>query len=130
MYTSERLEILQLVIPIEDTGFQDLEYMELQLKNSWQELQLVQRNNLKIREFHMEQLADYYANVRNTTRVIETKKIIISERTRNTTSKHKLYLKERHGMICNLLIPDYRVHNLLAIIGALAFTLLIQQLIA
>jgi len=32
-------------------------------------------------------------------------------------------------MIRNLLIPDYRVHDILAIIGIIAFTLLIQQLL-
>ena len=32
-------------------------------------------------------------------------------------------------MIRNLLIPDYKIHNILAIIGVIAFTLLIQQLL-
>ena len=72
----------------------------------------------------MEKLADYFSDKRDTTRVIELKKISTLERTRNTAAKHKWYLKERHGMIRNLLIPDYCIHDILAIIGVLAFTLL------
>lgn len=44
--------------------------------------------------------------------------------------KHKWYLKEKHRMIRNLFILDYRVHDTLVIIGILAFTLLIQKLTA
>ena len=49
---------------------------------------------------------------------------------RATAAKHKWYLKDRHGMIRNLLIPDYRLHDILSIIGALAFILLILQLLS
>ena len=78
----------------------------------------------------MEKLADHFAEKRNTTRAIEVKKISTSERTRSAAAKHKWYLKERHGMIRNLLIPDYCIHEILSIIGILAFTLFIQQLMA
>ena len=73
----------------------------------------------------MEKLTEHFAERRQTTRTIELKKITTSERTRTTAAKHKWYLKERHGMIRNLLIPDYKIHNILAIISVIAFTLLI-----
>ena len=91
---------------------------------------MVQSKALKTSETHMEQLANCYANLRNITRAIDKKKIRILERNRNTAFKHKWYLKGKNGMIRNLLIPYSRVHDLLVIIGALAFALLIQQLIA
>lgn len=81
------------------------------------------------RKSHMETLAEHFAVKQETKQVIEVIKIKTSERTRATAAKHKWYLKERHGMIQNLIIPDYRVHNILAIIGAMAFTLLILQLL-
>ena len=44
------------------------------------------------------------------------------EEIRKTLAKHKWYLKERTGMIRNLLVPDYLLHQTLAIIGILAWT--------
>ena len=74
----------------------------------------------------MEKMAEHFAEKRHTTRVIELNKLTTYERTHNTAAKHKCYLKDRHGMIRNLLIPDYKIHNILAIIGVISFTLLIQ----
>jgi len=88
----------------------------------------VQRKDAKYRESHIESLAEYFEVKRNTTRSIEVKEIKIFERTRAIAVKHKWYLKGRYGMIRNLLITNYRIHNVLSIIGALAFTLLIIQL--
>ena len=74
-------------------------------------------------------LADHYAEKRDTNRVIEVKKIPQSERTRRTAAKHKWYLKERHGMIRNL-VPGDQIQDILAIIGVLSFTIMMQQLMA
>lgn len=77
----------------------------------------------------MEHLAEHFALCRDTTRVIEINKINTSETIRQTAAKHKWCLKERHAMIRNLLIPNFRVYDVLAIIGVVAFILLIQELI-
>ena len=77
----------------------------------------------------MEALVEHFAVNQETTRVIEVKKSKSSERTCTTAAKYKWYLKERHGMIHNLLIPNYCVHDILAIIGTLSFTLLIIHLL-
>ena len=74
-------------------------------------------------------LDNHFAVKWETNRVIEVKNIKYSERTCTTAAKHKLYLKERHGMIHNLLIPDYYVHDILVIISTLTFTLLIFHLL-
>lgn len=78
----------------------------------------------------MGKVADHYAEIQDTMRVIEVKKISTSERTRNMAAKHIWYIKKRYGTNRNLLIPDYRIHNILAIIGVWALILLIQQLTA
>ena len=92
-------------------------------------MRLAQKTAAHNRDSHMVALAENFAVKRETTRVIEVKKIKSSESICTTTAKHKWYLKERHGMIRNLLIPDYRLHNILAIIGTLSFTLLILRLL-
>lgn len=77
----------------------------------------------------MEKLAAHFTERRQTTRKFKLNKITTSKRTCNTATKYKWYLKERHDMIRNLIIPDYKIHNILAIIGVIAFILLIQQLL-
>ena len=47
----------------------------------------------------METLGEYHAEIRNTTRLVEVKKILQLKITRNTTAKYKWYLVKRHGMI-------------------------------
>lgn len=39
-----------------------------------------------------------------------------TEKARNTAVKYKWYLSERHGMILNLLVPDYELHHILAVV--------------
>ena len=73
----------------------------------------------------MDILAEHYAEKRDTTKVIKVKKIHISELTHRTAVRHTFYLKERHGMIRNLLVPDYRIQDILAIIKVLVFTIMI-----
>ena len=81
------------------------------------------------RDSHMAVLAEHFVAKRETIRVIEVKKIKSSGRTCTTTDKHKWYMKDHHDMIRNLLIHDYRVYNILNIIGTLSFTLLIFHLL-
>jgi len=129
-HTSDRLLKLARTLLVEDNGAQNLQYVEVQLKLAWQDLRKVQRSAADHRNTHIAALADHFSITRNTTRGIELKKIKTSERTRATAAKHKWYLKDRHGMIRNLLIPDYRLHEIISIIGVLAFILLIYQLLS
>ena len=88
----------------------------------------MQKNSKDKREEHMKVLAEHYAERRNTTKVIEINKIIKYEAIRKTAAKHKWYLKERNGMIRTLLVPDYKIYQILAIIGILAWTALMGSL--
>lgn len=107
-----------------------MEYAEIQLTAAWLGLRQTQRQVHKRRESYMEKLMDHFAEKRETTRVIEVTNICTSERTCNTAAKHKWYLKECLGMIRTLLIPDYKIHDILAIIRFWALTLLIQHFTA
>ena len=44
--------------------------------------------------------------------------------------KDKYFEKKRYGMIRNLLVPDYRIQDILSIIRVIAFTIMIQLLLA
>ena len=87
----------------------DIQYIKDNLTQAWQTLRSVQTKAIKTREAHIDSLAEHFAVKRNTTRIVEVNKIKTSKRTRATAAKHKWYLKDRHGMIRNLLIPDYRL---------------------
>ena len=50
------------------------------------------------------------------------------ERTHKISAKHRWYLIKRHGIIHNLLVPDFMVYEIVSIIGLLAFTTLVQTL--
>ena len=76
----------------------------------------------------MTAMADHYAERRNTRRAIEIEKITKYEAIRRTAAKHKWYLKERNGMIRTLPVPDYKIYQILAIIGILAWTALMGSL--
>ena len=125
IHSSNRLMRMQTSLVVEDTGAMEVDYVESSLKTAWKALRLVQANARAHRATHMEQLAEHFALHRDTSRIVEMKKITTSETVRQTAAKHKWYLKERHRMIRNLLIPDYCIHYILAIIGVLVFTLLI-----
>ena len=114
---------------IEDSCIQDYEYVESQLRGSWNALRLGQKTTAQNRDFHIVSLVKHFAVKQNTTRIIEVKKIKSSERILATATKHKWYLKDRHGMIRNILIPNYGLYDILAIMGALSFTLLILHLL-
>ena len=72
----------------------------------------------------MEALAEHHAIHRNTTRTIEIRKIQQAEHTRQLAAKHKWYLKDHHGMIRRLLVPDYFHDEILSTFGMLAITAL------
>ena len=130
IHISDRLQSLLAGSSIEDSMMRDVQYIKDNLSKAWQTLRSVQIKAVQTREAHIDSLAEHFAAKRNTTRIVEVKKIRTSERTRATAAKHKWYLKDRHGMIRNLLIPDYRLQDILSIIGALAFTLMIFQLLS
>ena len=72
----------------------------------------------------MEVLADHFAKNRNSNRTKEMKNIKQSEQTRLVLAKHKWYLKERHGMIRILLVPDFQINEIISVVGMLAITTL------
>ena len=77
----------------------------------------------------MECLAEHYAVMRSTTKIVEVKKIRNAKNTRYLAAKHEWYLAEQHGMIRKILVPDHIVHNILAVFGTLVFTLLILSML-
>ena len=79
------------------------------------------------RDSHLDALAEHYAEKRDTTRATEVKKIKHTEAIQWVSAKHKYYLKERHGMIRTLMVPDSKVHQLLSVFGVLAWTAIIAS---
>ena len=117
---SNRVLKLEKELEIVDTGSECKQYIEKKFEWAWKALWLVQRNSKDRRESHMQVLAEHYAERRDTPRAIEIKKIKKYEDVRKTAAKHKWYLKGRNSMIRILLVPDYSLHQILAIIGTLA----------
>ena len=52
-------------------------FIKLKLAEAWRNLKKVQKQHKVLREKHMEELADCYANKRNTSRSSEVKKFFI-----------------------------------------------------
>ena len=104
---------------IKDNGMEDKTYVTEQLSLVLKALRKVQRQSKDKREAHLEELAEYFASNRQTTKQIEINKIKQSEKIRTTAAKHKWYLKERHGMIRTLLVQEYRLHQIISILGVL-----------
>ena len=74
----------------------------------------------------MENLTENYAEKRLTIKSIEVSKIQRYEKTREISVKHKQYLKERHGIQRSLIVQDYQLHQILAIIGTILLAVLIS----
>ena len=74
----------------------------------------------------MEKLTENYAEERLTMKSIEVSKIQRYEKTREIAVKHKRHLKERHGIQRSLLVQDYQLHQILAIIGTILLAVLIS----
>ena len=74
----------------------------------------------------MEKLAEHYMEERMTTKSIEVSKIQRYEKTREISVKHKQYLKERHGIQRSLIVQDYQLYQILAIIGTILLAVLIS----
>ena len=53
------------------------------------------------------------------------KKNHICDKVRDTESRHKYYLKNRHGILRILMVQEYKVHTILAVIGMLDLTTLL-----
>ena len=120
-----RMKAISDELKIRDAGCNDKPYIKAQLSEAWTALHQVQRRSKNIRQTHMKVLADHYAEKRNTVKAIYVKKINHLEVVRGVAAKHKWYLKDRHGMIRNLLVPDYQIHQILAIFGVLAWKIII-----
>ena len=74
---SPRALNLKRELRIEDTDSDCNKYILGQLKGTWKELRMVQRNSKERRESHLQDLAEHYANRRNTTKTTEVNKIKI-----------------------------------------------------
>ena len=59
--------------------------------------------------------------------MIEIQTITNSEKDRDTSAKHKWYLKHRHGMIRSLLVQDYQVHQIMVMFSMLTWTTLVGE---
>ena len=49
---------------------------------------------------------------------------------KTSVSEEKWFLKEQHGMVCNLLVLDYIIENIIPLFGMLASIFLIQDTIS
>ena len=92
---------------------------------AWKELRGVQKSSKDRREEHLIKLVEQCAEQRDTLKEVEIKKIHSCEKVRDTITRHKYYLKNRYGMIRSLMVQDYNVHKILAVIGVLALTTLL-----
>ena len=48
------------------------------------------------------------------------------ERVKKDAAKYNWYLSERYGMIRSLLVPDFKVSDMVPVFGMLVFTFLLQ----
>ena len=117
-----RVLYLKKALNIEDTESKCQKYILGKLEGAWKDLRMTQKNSKDRRNSHLQTLAEHFVERWNTTRTIEVNKIKKYEEIRTALAKRKWYLKERTGMIRNLLVPDYLLHQILAIIGKLAWT--------
>ena len=120
----QRLLHLQSTLNPNNTGGNHTRYIRGSLSEAWKTLCKAQKGAKQRRGTHMEVLVDHYAKQRYSTREQEIKKITQSERTWKASAKHKWYLRERHGMIRSLLVPDYIMNETLSVLGMLALTTL------
>ena len=112
---------------IKDSGLDDKTYVTKQLSDARKARRKVQRQFKDKREAHLEELAEHYASNRQTTKQTEIKKIKQSKEIRTTSAKHKWYLKERYGMIRTLLVQDYRLHQILSVLGVLPLSAMLGR---
>ena len=126
IHDSQRLQRFQHELAIMDTGVNDKLYIQNNLSQAWQALRKVQQQAKQKRNKHLDVLAEHLAHHRNTKREQELKKIIPAETNRRVSAKHKWYLTSRHGMIRNLLVPEFIVHNMIPVVDMLALTALLS----
>ena len=100
----------------------------LHLKEAWKDLREVQKSAVKRREEHLEALADFYADRRNTTRAVEVKKLNHIERVKKVAAKHRCCFKKSAGMIRNLLVPIYAVEHMTPIFCSLIMMVFLGSL--
>ena len=98
---------------IKDTGDTSEDYIRSQLKDAWDNLSSVQKEADTWREHFLNELADHYASIRNTSREKEVRQLIAIEQIRNQSSNIDWYVKDRpHGMLRHLLVPNCDNANL------------------
>ena len=65
----------------------------MKLSQAWKELRIVEKKALSLREDHLNKLAEFYAQTRQSTKEIELKKLQHIERVKRIAAKHKWFLK-------------------------------------
>ena len=126
---SARLRWLLKSNDVDDNRDNNREFIKGKLLLAWKALRQVQMKSIQFRDEHLAELAQHYALQRNPSKEIEIQNIGHVEKVIRTSKKQKWYLKERHGMIRTFLVPDFQVHHILAIFGALVWTVLMQAMV-
>ena len=68
-------------------------------------------------------MAEHYALKRDTSKEVELKKLHYIEQVKKMSAKHKWFLKHRHGMLCSLLIQDYKPGVIKPVLGVVSLVL-------
>ena len=121
------MEEMRVELKIKDDGCNTRKYIRQELTQVWSPLRKTQQAAKKIRTNHLEVLAAHYANTRNSTRIQEMTKLKHSEQIRSSSTKHKWYLREWHGTIRSILVPDYRIQKISSVVGMIAMTTLMAM---
>ena len=85
----------QKQLGIQDSGSQELDYINDKLRLTWSELHSTQKNAGQLRKTHLEELAAFKGEAEHTTAAKERKKLLHIEQVRKTAMKHGWYLKEK-----------------------------------
>ena len=80
---------------IQDSGEEDLEYINWKLRLAWKELHETQKSAGILRLTHLEELAIHKGEAEGASAVKELKKLMHIEKIRSTARKHGWYLKIR-----------------------------------
>ena len=115
----ERVKRLETQLKIKHIHLTSKTAVKTQLDQAWKELKKVQQSAVQRREEHLEQLAEFYAEKRNSNRVREIHRLMHIERVRLMANKHRWLFKKNYGMIRSLLVHDFVVEKMNPIFASL-----------
>lgn len=85
------------------------------LQAAWRHLKETQKQYATLREEHLEELAEFYAEHRNITKAQDVKQIQHIEGIKRVAAKHQWYLKGQQGMLQRLLVQQFLVHKMVPV---------------